>query len=263
MTESTVRSSGAQPLDRTSGAPLWSQLRDDVARRIETSEFDEGFPGELALTEEYTVSRQTVRLALRSLREAGVISAGRGQAPQVVRQQLQQSLGNLYSLFSTVEGSGMTQTSHVLGLDERIDAHAATRLELDEEAPLIFLHRVRLADGQPLALDRLWLPAELARPLLEVDFTHTGLYAELAARCGVRPTAGFEDVDAVTLSASQAATLGTESGAPAFAIERTSCLDARPIEWRTTLVRADRFRISTQFSNTSGSRLVAPVRRNS
>lgn len=251
-------SAPARVLDRNCREPLWSQLRDDVRRRIETGEFAEAFPGEHALREQYKVSRQTVRLALRSLRETGVISAARGHEPRVLNPQVEQPLGTLYSLFATVEASGMSQHSVVLGLDERRDAYAAAQLGLDEEAPLVFLHRIRLADGEPMALDRVWLPAALARPLLEVDFTHTALYAELHRVCGERPTDGREDVDATVLSAAQARTLATQPGAPAFAVHRTSCAGDVMLEWRSTIIRADRFRISASFSALDGSRLVPP-----
>ncbi len=246
---------GPTALERSGGVSLWSQLRDDVARRIELDEFETSFPGEHVLREQYGVSRQTVRMALRSLREAGVISAARGQEPRLIRRKIEQPLGTLYSLFSSVEAAGMVQNSIVLGLDERRDSLVASRLGLDEEAPLVFLHRIRLADGEPLALDRVWMPATVARPLLEADFTHTALYTELAERCGVRPAGGAEEIDAVTLLAPQAVSLGMATGAPAFAISRLSCAANAPVEWRTTLVRADRFRILTEFSTSSGLRL--------
>lgn len=255
VTDSATPASGPAVLDRTCKAPLWTQLRDDVARRIDAGEFSSAFPGEHALRDQYNVSRQTVRMSLRSLREAGVISAARGQEPRLIRPQIEQPLGTLYSLFSSVEQAGMTQDSIVLNLDERHDARAAAQLGLDEETALVFLHRVRLADGEPLALDRAWMPAAVARPLLDADFRHTALYSELASRCNVRPTGGAEEVDAVALLAPQAVSLQTTPGSPAFSIQRLSCQDDVPIEWRTTLVRADRFRIRTNFSTATGLRL--------
>src|SRR5499427_4290699 len=58
----------ARRLDRRSPLPLWAQLRADLRRRLDAGAFDEEFPGELALVEEYGVSRHTVRSALRDLR---------------------------------------------------------------------------------------------------------------------------------------------------------------------------------------------------
>ena len=91
----------------------------------------------------------------------------------------------------------MVQRSVVRALDVRADGVVASRLGLEESTPLLRLDRLRLAGDEPLALDTVWLPAEIAEPLLEVDFTRTALYTELAARCGVRVTGGRERVRAV------------------------------------------------------------------
>jgi len=52
-------------------------------------------------------------------------------------------------------------------------------------------------NGEPLALDRVWLPRSLAGPLLDADFSHTGLYDELAALTGTRLTGGSEVITAL------------------------------------------------------------------
>jgi DNA-binding GntR family transcriptional regulator len=62
---------------------------------------------------------------------------------------------------------------------------------------LFRMERIRLAGDEPLALDTVWLPAHLGAPLLEADFTHTGLYDELAARAGVRVDGGREHIRAI------------------------------------------------------------------
>lgn len=72
-----------QTLSRGDGS-LRLQLLTDLRRRLELGAFDDGFPGELALVEEYQVSRHTVREALRVLREEGVLVAARGRAPRLV-----------------------------------------------------------------------------------------------------------------------------------------------------------------------------------
>ena len=52
------------------------------------------------------------------------------------------------------------------------------------------MERLRLAGGEPLALDTVWLPGDLGAPFLGADFTHAALYDELAARTGVRVAGG-------------------------------------------------------------------------
>lgn len=243
-------------LDRSGPQPLWLQLLDDLKRRLDAREFGDSFPGELALCDEYGVSRHTVRDALRRLRESGVVTAARGRAPRVTPdREIEQPLGALYSMFAAVEATGAQQVSVVRCLDVRADGVVADRLGLDGSTPLFHLERQRLADGEPLALDRVWLPANLARPLLRADFTHTSLYDELARRCSVRLTGGREQLRAVVPSPAERRLLGIDQHTAAFAIDRLGTVDGVPTEWRHTLVRGDRFTVSAQFSGRDGYRV--------
>ena len=199
----------AQALDRSRSMPLWAQLLADLRRRLDHDEFGVAFPGELALAAEYGVSRHTVREAVRRLREKGLVVAGRGRTPRRAGPDaIEQPLGEIYSLFTAVEATGRVQRSVIRTLDVRADGVVAARLGLEESTPLVHLERLRLADAEPLAVDRVWLPERLAAPLLDVDFSRTGLYAEYAQRCGVRVTGGREAIRAVVPDAGQRRLLG-------------------------------------------------------
>jgi GntR family transcriptional regulator len=91
--------------------------------------------------------------------------------------------------------------------------------------------------------------------LLEVDFGRTGLYAEYAARCGVRVTGGSEQIRAVVPDDAQRRLLGIGAGVAALAIDRLGLAGDRPVEWRQTLVRADRFSVTARFSARDGYRV--------
>lgn len=241
--------------DRGSPLPLWAQVLADLQRRLASGEFDGAFPGELALVAQYEVSRHTVREALRRLRESGQVIAERGRAPRVAAQAIVQPLGSIYSLFASVEAMGRRQRSVVRALDLRRDADAAARLELDPDAELFHLERLRLADDEPLALDRVWLPAALGRPLLPADFTYTALYDELERRCGVRPDSGAEGIRAVVPNAEERRILGIPRSVAALAISRRALAGGRLVEWRQTLVRGDRFEMTAEFSARAGHRV--------
>jgi len=243
-------------LDRSSALPLWAQVRSDLLSRIQAEQFAQTFPGEWALSQEYGVSRQTIRQALHQLRQDGTLLAERGRSPRVAPSAaIQQPVGALYSLYASVEAAGLTQHSIVRRLEVLTDPGVAATLGLPEQAPLLHLERVRLAGEQPLAHDHAWLPAVLTRALLEADFTHTALYTELAARCGIRLNGGSETIRAVVPNAHERHLLQAPSGTAVLAIERIGCHEEAPIEVRRTLVRGDRFVISAQFSRTNGYRM--------
>lgn len=239
-------------LARSAGEPLWAQLLADLRARLAAGEFVEAFPGELALVQEYGVSRHTVREALRHLRAEGTVTAARGRKPRLAAVEVEQQLGAMGGLFAAVEGAGLEQRSVVRALDVRADGVIATRMALEESTPLVYLERLRLAGDEPLALDRVWLPADVARPLLDVDFTHTALYTELLVHCGLRLTGGREQVRAVVPNRGERGLLHVPAGVALLAVERTGCLHGRPVEHRHTLVRGDRFAITAQLD---GSRV--------
>lgn len=246
----------ARTLDRADARPLWRQLQDDLVERLRVGEFAGGFPGELALVEDYGVSRHTVRQALRKLRADGVVTAERGRQPRVSpAADIVQPIGVLYSLFSSVEGSGLAQRSAVQTLGLRADAVVADRLGLEGSTPLVHLERVRYAGDEPLAIDRVWLPAELAAPILGADFTRTSLYSVLVERTGLRLDRGEETIRAVLPTAGERARLGSSPDQAALSIHRLGYAGELRVEWRHTLVRGDRFALSAQTN--AGYRLTA------
>ena len=232
-------------LQRSGGAPLWAQLQADLRARVDAGGFTDGFPGEHALTVQYAVSRHTVREALRALRAEGLVTAARGHPPRLADPaRFTQPLGTAASLFAVVQTGGAEQVSVVRRLDVHADGTVAARLGLEESTPLLHLERLRLAGGEPLALDRTWLPAALAAPLLDADFTRTSLYDELEARCGVRPTGSTEQVRAVVPTVHERRLLELGPRTALLAVDRTACLGGRRVEWRQTLVRGDRFALT-------------------
>ena len=240
--------------------PLWAQLESDLKRRLDAGEFDERFPTDHELVEQYGVSRHTVREAISHLKRSGVLRRERGRGTVVNRSEFEQPLGALYSLFGSIESSGAVQRSEVVELREDLNPTVAAHLELAADTPLLFLERIRFADDQPLALDRAWLPMELAAPLLSSDFERTALYDELERRCGLRPNAGWERIAPLLPTPEERTLLDMRRGEAAFFLERLGVADGRPIEWRTTTIRGDRYRFVSKFEQGVAPALVASAR---
>lgn len=245
-----------QLLDRNSPMPLWAQLESELRRRLEAGEFDEGFfPTDHELTETYQVSRHTVREAVRHLNKTGLLKRERGRGTVVNRAEFEQSLGTLYSLFQSVESAGVAQTSEVLKLEVVTDPVAASHLELSESAELVLLARLRFAGDVPLAIDRAWLPVDHARPLLDADWSHTALYRELARIGSPVPNQGWERLTPMVPAPSDRALLQLRKSDAAFFLERLGCCGEEPIEWRTTIIRGDRYRFVSDWTAGSSSSL--------
>jgi len=236
---------------RDASSPLWEQVRDDVRRRLDAGEFLSGFPSDRELVSHYRVSRHTVREALRELRDSGVLQRQRGRGSFVEPIALEQRIGSLYSLFRSIEDQGYRQDSEVLALERVQNVAVAEHLQTDGKQQFFHLRRLRLVDGTPFAVDDIWMPANLVKPLFEVDFRHTAVYAELARLVGIQPTSGWERIHPQLPSTETRQLLGIDAKQAVFFLERYTEHQDGPLEWRETIVRGDAYTFVTTWGGGS------------
>ncbi len=240
--------SGRYTVRSSPDTPLWSQVLDDLRERIDQGEFPDRFPTDRELVDTYEVSRHTIREAVRRLQMEGVVDRHRGRGSTVVQAPIVQPLGALYSLFRSIEATGSEQTSRVLVRERRNDAEAAEVLACEGRADLFYLERVRLVDGVPIAHDRAWIPFDVASPLMGVDFRRTALYDELRINCGAIPEKGSEWIRPIVPDGDESKLLQMASGTPAFEVDRRTEWQGRPLEWRITIIRGDRYVMRANWS---------------
>lgn len=231
--------------------PRWRQISDDLLRRLQAGQFVDGFPGELALTQEYAASRGTIRQALGPLREQGIVGGARGRQSYVINAGPTTGLGPMYSLREAITAHGSHERSEVLSQGLVTSPEVSRALGLGPETPYVQVTRIRYADDSPFALDRLWIIASAAEPLLEADLTQTSVYEVLRSRCGVEFDAGVEYTRSVPASATVAARLDVPEGSPLLAIRRKSCLAGRPAELRDTCAVGERVTLTHVFGDAS------------
>lgn len=231
-----------------SPGPLWQQVLSDLERRIVEGDIVDRFPTDRELTEHYEVSRHTVREAVRRLRARGLVDRQRGRGSFLTDARLTQPLGGIYSLFEAVEDRGFTQRSEVLALEPTHDADAAVRLGLDPGAGLVRIERLRLVDDEPLALDRVWLPDDIGRHLLAVDFTRTALYTQLRERAGITITEATESLEPIIPEADARTMLRLDPDEALLRVRRLGHSGERPVEYRLTLLRGQRFLYTASWS---------------
>lgn len=242
-------------IDRANPLPLWAQLLRILRERIDAGAYDEAFPTDEHLSQEFGLSRHTVRDAVRRLQDEGLVTRRRGIGTTVRRPSVEQPSGVLYSLFRTIEAEGHEQRSEVLDRAIVRDVAAAERLDLPPDAELFRLERLRCFDGAPFAHDVVWLPGEVARPLLTADFGRTGLYDQLAAHGLATPDAGGETILPILPDATERRLLDVPADQAVYRIERRSLAGGRPLEWRLTTMRADRYTIVARWSPGPGDDL--------
>ncbi|UNT00555.1 GntR family transcriptional regulator [Streptomyces tubbatahanensis] len=200
-------------------------------------------PTEREISARHGVSRNTVRQALDALEAAGAVyrvqGAGTFVAPAVVSKSLA-----LTSFSEDMRDRDLEPASRLLAAGTvRAGRQVAGLLEIDPEAEVVRVSRLRLADGAPMCLETVHLPAERVPGLTQEDLSGS-LYELLSVRHGLEIGSAEQIVRAVDLAETESALLGVPVGSSGLRVQRVG-LDRResPVEATTTLYRADRYDI--------------------
>ena len=188
-------------------------------------------PPERELAAAHHVSRMTVRQALQTLESRGLLrrAIGRNGGSFVARPKLERDLAAFSGLSEQLRRQGVAAGALVLSAR---DAGGA-----------IEISRVRLADGEPFALERSSFPADRFAGLLQLDLTGS-LYDLLDEHFGAAPVRAVERIEPVLADVDEADALGVPLGAPLMLVDRTAYDSAGlAVETARDVFRGDRTRI--------------------
>lgn len=241
-------------LDRSSPMPLYFQVARHLEAAIRSGQLATGtrLENELRIAESLGVSRPTVRAALRYLVDKGLLMR-RPRYGTVVTQEKVDRTVQLSSLYDDLIEAAKAPTTKVLR-NEAVEATepVAAALNLQVGQLVLFLERLRLVDGEPIALMHNYLPASLVTLSSDMLERH-GLY-ELLRVGGIFPTRATQRMSAKNASHAEASQLGEARRAALLTMERiTYDQGGRAIEFAQHVYRASRYAVHTTLS-ASGSR---------
>ena len=149
--------------DTASGVALWRQVADGIERGIADGRFAAGekLPGENEIAETYRVNRHTVRRALATLAERGLVRAERGSGTYVEAPRLAYPLRSRTRFSEIVGAGGREPDGRLIASSEELASRELARLlGLKTGAPLIRIEALRLADRTPICVSTNWFDAE-------------------------------------------------------------------------------------------------------
>ena len=231
--------------NRQSTAPLYQRIRDALLARILDGTYPPGthLPIEHALCESYGVSRITIRQALERLRQEGWIEKIHGQGTFVQRARAVQNISALQSFSEAMmplghRVSNRVESVHVVSVNSQL----ASRLQLEAEARVTEIQRVRLLDGLAVSFELTYAAREVGEQLLDADLENRDIFHVIEQDCGVR--IGHADLSIRSMPASEkvALALGVGSGSALLGIERlVYSRDGAPVLFEALSYRGDAF----------------------
>jgi GntR family transcriptional regulator len=228
--------------------PKGEQLQEFLEEFVASLEPGSMLPSERALAEKYVVARMTVRQELDRLESKGLIQREQGRGTFVAQPKFTQSQV-LTSFTEDMRARGMEPGSGVLS-QEITEAHeiVARELGIPAGSPVVLIERIRTADGEPMAFERAYLPAERFAGLEAVDLSSGSMYELLETRWSVELLDARQRVTAVVVNDEEAKLLNVPVGQPAFLFQRTTHdSSGAVVEYVRSLYRGDRYEVDTHL----------------
>ncbi len=209
-------------LNENSLTPLYQQVLGDIKAHIISGDYHPGdkLPSEAELSELYSVSRVTVRRALDELAGEGYLSSRQGKGTFVNHRKLTRkirqssdisSFTNVCAEMGLVAGARLLERRTVPARDEE---HA---LFGDDCDTLVYVSRVRTADGIPIMEEDNYLPLDGFGFLLKDDLQDVSLFELMRNRTGRVPdSCGISTIEIALANAELARRLDINAGDPLF-----------------------------------------------
>lgn len=225
------------------GGPLYIRLQTMIRGAITDGRLvpNDALPAEREMAASLHVSRVTVRKAIQGLVAEGVLRQRHGSGTFVSSGvgRVEQPLSRLTSFTEDMRTRGLVPTASWLERSVGMPTSAeAMILGLSPAERVSRFHRLRLADNEPMAIERAVVPARI---LPDPSIVENSLYGALAA-VGMRPVRAVQRLNAENVGGSDAALLGLAPGSAALSIERISYLpDGRVVEFTRSHYRGDAY----------------------
>jgi GntR family transcriptional regulator len=224
------------------------ELRIRLLELIDSADVGERLPSERELAARWGVARMTVRKAIERLIHEGRLERRHGSGTYTAQAPYARLFG-LRSFTADMRQRGLTPSSKLLRLRKlRASTAVAKRLRIPVGEDIFKFVRLRLADGEPMALETVMIPAASVPGLSTKDLAGS-IYDILRDRYRISPASGRTTITPVLPDGRSAAALGIPASQPCLHVDMTD-LDhgGRTIMVADCLYRGDRYELGIDLA---------------
>jgi GntR family transcriptional regulator len=228
--------------------PRYREIEQALRKRLTRMAPGDALPSDAELCEEFGVSRMTARNAVHRLAQEGLVLRVPGRGTFVGESPTHRRANSLLSFSNEMRRRGRVPSSNLLTRALRAPTREeADRLQLRDGEKVLLLKRIRLADGEPVAVESCRLHGRTATAVLRADLEKESLHSVLV-RSGFFPTRGRATLWAEPAGADDSRWLQMRRGDPML-VERRIILDqrGRPLEYTESRYPADRYALDVDF----------------
>lgn len=249
MSDATIADLSSR-LDRGAPEPLHDQISMYVRERIVSGRWPAHMrlPSEPEMAQNLGVARGTLRRALRSLIDDGLLVQHQGRGTFVRSSMLEQSFAQeLISTAGALDRDGLRYETKVVSQTvTSASEHVAGHLHLpDAGAEVVAIRRVRYVAGMATYVLDNYIVARRCSGLEHVDLSSRPLFSVMEDEYGVVVDGVQRNFQSQVASHAIAALLNVAAGSPILYLEQISYeADSNPVEYSDVWIRGDQVRLS-------------------
>lgn len=225
----------------TETIPRYIEIAAALRRQVALARPGDRLPSDAELCDRFGVSRMTARQAVQLLANERLLVRRRGEGTFVAPRAVQRLLGSPLSFTENMRRRGLRASSRLLQsgwIDPTPEDLEALRLAPGTR--VILVERLRLADDQPMAIERVVLTPSL-EAVLSFDLERSSLHSAFE-RLGRRPTWAEAHVSARRVTPRERRLLELGAGGVVLSERRIIAdQDGIPLEHTETLYAAERY----------------------
>ena len=225
------------------GSPVYIQIHNQIKKDIEAGVWAVGdrIPSERELALEFNVSRMTLRQAVQTLVEEGILERQVGAGTFVARKKVQEKMTGVTRFTELMEAQGKNPSSRTVSYSVTTPSLSALeRLKPKDDEKVLRMERIRYADEVPICFEVATLPYSLVKDYERNQIT-TSLYRTLE-ESGRKIGHAQQSVSAHVASERIAEYLNIKRGSAILRLRQVTELgDGTPFEYVRTQYAGNKF----------------------
>lgn len=225
-------------------SPVYIQIHNRIKKDIEDGRWQVGdrIPAERELAVTFSVSRMTLRQAVQTLVDEGILERRVGAGTFVASQKVQERMSGVTSFTDVMLAQGKRPSSRTVSYHiTNPSLSEVEQLGLKDGQQVLRMERVRYGDEVPICFEVAAIPLDLIQGFNKSEVTRS-LYHVLETKGGYKLGGAQQKVSAVTASERIAKYLDVKRGDAILRLRQVSLLgDGRPFEYVRTQYVGGRF----------------------
>ncbi|WP_290033531.1 GntR family transcriptional regulator [Ligilactobacillus cholophilus] len=225
------------------GSPIYIRIHNSIKESIENGKWQVGerIPAERELAIEFGVSRMTLRQAIQTLVDEGILERRVGSGTFVARKKVQEKMSGITSFTQIMENQNRHPSSKTISYQVATPSLSEREhLKLNDKVNVLRMERIRYADNVPICFEVTTLPYDLVKKYQRSQITKS-LYQTLEEH-GLHIGHAQQIVSASSASERISDYLNIKRGAPILKLRQITQLNSgKPFEYVRTEYAGERF----------------------